>query len=256
MFFNLKKILSASFLLFIPKISIAQIVNVEDRRVRLKDSATTTGFVDLGLNIYKNDKNLTTARASSQLESARGKHLFLLLLGYNFVKGEGQNFLNDGFTHFRHNYEINHIFTWEAFTQAQYNERTKVRFRGLVGTGGRVKIKLSDVQRFYIGVACMFERNVFNDVTTEQNDFRMSSYLSYNVKIGGNAKIVHTTYFQPVFENWNNNRVSSEVSFLMGITKKLVFKVTANISYDNDPRLPETIPDLVYSWTNGLRWDF
>jgi hypothetical protein len=234
-----------------------QIVNIEDKRIRLGDSITMKGFVDLGFNIFKNDKMLTTARASGQIEKLAWKrHFFLMLFGYNFAKAEGQNFLNDGFAHLRYNYEWNNHFVYEAFTQIQYNERTNILFRGLMGTGVRLKLK-GGKNRFYLGLAYMFEQNQFNrDLIPRQNNHRLSSYFSYNLNLGHLSRLVHTTYYQPILNDITNNRLSSEASLLFNFTKRLVFRATFNTSYDIDPRLPETIPDWTYTWTNGLRWDF
>jgi Protein of unknown function, DUF481 len=233
-----------------------QIVNIEDKRVRLGDSITFKGYVDLGLNFYKNDKHLTTARASFQVEKALNKHFMMLIGGYNLVKGEGQNFLNDGFLHFRHNIDINRHLVWETFTQIQYNERTRMLFRGLLGGGMRIKLRLAQKQRFYIGTAYILEQNQFRDETPRQLNHRLSTYLSYNVQLPNKSRLVHTTYFQPLLTDFKNFRMASEVSWLMNITNRLIFKATANLSNDNDPRIPGEIPDLTYSWTNGLRWDF
>ena len=98
----------------------SQIVNIEDKRLRLGDSITLKGFVDLGFNVFKNDKMLVTARATAQLEKlAFKKHFFLLIGGYNFAKAEGQSFLNDGFLHLRYNFELKENLVLEAFTQGQ-----------------------------------------------------------------------------------------------------------------------------------------
>lgn len=234
----------------------AQIVNIEDKRVRLGDSITLKGFVDMGLNLNKNDKHLLSARASMQVEKQIKQHFFLFIGGYNFVKGEGQSFLNDGFLHLRYNTDWGKNWVVEGFIQGQYNQRTRLLFRGLVGTGLRYKIRLAQKQRIYLGLAYMLEDDQFNDTAYRQRDSRASAYLSYNLQLAHNSKIVHTTYFQPVLSQFSNNRISSEASILFNMTKHLVFKITANLTRDNDPRLPANIPDFTYSWTNGLRWEF
>jgi Protein of unknown function, DUF481 len=234
----------------------AQIINVEDKRVRLNDSIALKGYADLAVSAVKNDKNLVTVSANSQLEYVKFKHLFLLIGGYNLVKAGSNNFLNDGYSHFRYNYDVSKNVTWEAFTQAQYNERTRSRFRALVGTGARFKFQLSEKQRFYLGTAFMFEHNQFSDATARQYDVRLSNYLSFTVAVSDKIKLNNTTYFQPILTDLGNFRVSSQGNALFQITKKLVFKVSGNLILDRDGRLPPSVPDLIYAWTNGLRWEF
>ena len=233
-----------------------QIINVEDKRVRLKDSIAFKGYTDIALNVYKNDKSLLAVNASSQLEYVHVKHLFLLIGGYNLVKAGNSNFLNDGFGHLRYNYDVSKKIVFEAFTQAQYNQRTRSQFRGLVGTGARFKFRLSDKQRFYLGTAVMFEHNQFSDATLRQYDVRLSNYLSMNIAISDKVKFNNTTYIQPILTDLSNYRMASQANLLFQISKRLVFKVSANLVLDRDARLPPSVPDLIYAWTNGLRWEF
>jgi hypothetical protein len=243
------------FLAFYGKMQ-AQIINIEDKRVRLNDSIAIKGYADVALSAVKNDKKLVTVSANTQLEYLNQKHLFLLIGGYNLVKAGSNNFLNDGYGHFRYNYELSKNVTWEAFTQGQYNERTRSRFRALVGTGARFRFHFTEKNRFYLGTALMFEHNQFSDITPRQYDVRLSNYLSFTVAISDKIKLNNTTYFQPVLTDLGNFRVSSQGNVLFQITKKLVFKVSGNLILDKDVRLPPSVPDLIYAWTNGLRWEF
>ena len=234
----------------------AQIINIEDKRIRLNDSIALKGYADMALSVFKNDKKLVSVSANSQLEYIKKKHLFLLIGGYNLVKAGSSNFLDDGYGHFRYNYDVSQKVTWEAFTQGQYNQRTRSLFRALVGTGVRFKFQWTEKQRFYLGTAFMFEHNQFSDATPRQYDVRLSNYLSFSVAISDKIKLNSTNYFQPVLTDLSNFRVSSQVNALFQISKKLHFKVSGNLVWDRDVRLPPSVPDLIYAWTNGLRWEF
>ena len=102
----------------------------------------------------------------------------------------------------------------------------------------------------------MFEHNQFSDATPRQYDVRLSNYLSFSVAISDKIKLNSTNYFQPVLTDLSNFRVSSQVNALFQISKKLHFKVSGNLVWDRDVRLPPSVPDLIYAWTNGLRWEF
>jgi hypothetical protein len=234
----------------------SQIINIEDKRVKIGDSIATKGFVDLGFNVVQNDKQLITATGSGLLEHVRFKHLFLLLSGYNFVKTGDNKLLNDGFGHFRYNYYLGKNTTLEAYTQMQYNERTRSLFRGLVGSGLRYKVNLTEKHRFYVGLSYMFEHNQFSDITVRQYDHRLSSYISFNINVNERIRLANTTYFQPLLKAVTYGRVSSQGSLICQITKRFVYRSTLSLTYDNDARLPVSVPDLVYSWTNGIRWEF
>jgi hypothetical protein len=235
----------------------AQIINVEDRRVKLGDSIAFKGFVDMGFNLYQTDKRLLSGRANIQMEYAYQRHFVLSMTGYNFVQADKTKYLNDGFQHLRYNYELDpEEWVWEAFVQAQYNERTRILFRGLMGTGIRWKLKKYLKQKFYIGVLYMLERNELNKTEVLENNHRLSTYLSFNFKLNSFSKFSSTTYFQPLLNQLYNYRLSSESALVFGLSKKWSFKGTFTMNYDNDPRLPANFPDLTYSWINGLRYDF
>jgi hypothetical protein len=235
----------------------AQIINVEDRRVKLGDTIAFKGFADMGFNLYQTDKRLLSGRANIQMEYVHQRHFFLSMTGYNFVQADKTKYLNDGFQHLRYNYELDpDEWVWEAFVQAQYNERTRILFRGLTGTGIRWKLKKYVKQKVYIGILYMFERNELNKTEVLENNHRLSSYLSFNFKINSVSKFSSTTYFQPLLNQLNNYRLSSESALVFGLSKKWSFKATFTMNYDNDPRLPVNFPDLTYNWVNGLRYDF
>jgi hypothetical protein len=235
----------------------AQIINIEDKRVALGDSIAIKGFGDVGVSLYRNDKQLTTAKANLQLEYINRRHFVLLLSGYNLIHTEGSpNVLNDGFSHLRYNFDVKKGLVYEAFGQVQYNERTLILFRGLIGTGIRLKLNKGKKQRYYLGISYLLEQNQFKGKTERTLDNRLSSYLSYNISFGNKSRFAHTTYVQPRLDNWQNIRVSSEASLLFVISKHLTFRTTFNTAYDSDPRLPPSVPDWIYTLTNGLRFEF
>ncbi|MEN9613092.1 MAG: hypothetical protein RLZZ628_3906 [Bacteroidota bacterium] len=235
----------------------AQIVNVEDKRVKLGDTIAFKGFADIGFNLYQTDKRLLSGRANVQMEYVHHRHFFLSMTGYNFVQADKTKYLNDGFQHLRYNYEWTpDEWVWEGFVQAQYNERTRILFRGLAGTGVRWKLQKYLKQKVYLGILYMFERNELNKTEVLENNHRLSSYLSFNFKINSFSKFSSTTYFQPLLNQLNNYRLASESALVFGLSKKWSFKGSFTINYDNDPRLPVNFPDLTYNWVNGLRYDF
>ncbi|NJN35502.1 MAG: DUF481 domain-containing protein [Saprospiraceae bacterium] len=201
----------------------AQIINVEDKRVRLGDTTALKGFVDMGFNIVQNDRMLLTTRVSTQLEKIKIRHFFLFLGGYNLVKAEDQNFLNDGFLHFRYNYDVRKTWVYEAFIQSQYNQRTRILFRGLLGSGVRTKLKFGENNkyRFYFGASYMLEHNQFNGLSKKLYEHRLSSYVSYNLSFSEKARLHHTTYYQPKLTDFTRHRISSEASLVLNIHKYL-----------------------------------
>jgi hypothetical protein len=234
----------------------SQVVNIEDRRVRVGDSLRWLGKADLGFNLIQNTQQYLTASAAFQVEYKEKKHFVLSLTAYNFAKSSNQNILNDGFQHLRYNYDMTDKIVWEAYTQGQYNERIRLRLRTLAGTGFRFKIIRQGATRLYLGTSYMFERTEFKDTTVPFSNHRLSIYAAFSRKIGNSGRFASTTYFQPILTNPRNMRWASDNALLFPITKKCAFRANLNLTYDTDPRLPDSVPDLIYAWTNGIRLDF
>ncbi|MCP3933009.1 MAG: DUF481 domain-containing protein [Bacteroidetes bacterium] len=235
----------------------AQIVNIEDKRVIRVDTAGWFGNVDLGFNAVKNTKSVVTLKSSLRFEYFKDRHFFLALSNFNLVSVGKDKFINDGFQHFRYNYHVNNRVTWEAFTQGQYNEKIRILFRGLVGTGPRYELYQKEKQEAYLGAAYMFEYDKISDTTLVHKDHRMSVYVSCNFKLFSNVVVSNTTYYQPVLTALEDLRLNSATTLVLKFTDRLSFKTVFQLTYD--ARVPKETPDIpatIYSWTNSLRFVF
>ncbi len=241
------------FLLFAGP-AIAQIVNIEDKRVMLDDSTHWYGQVRLGFNLVENGNSIINLNGAISLEYEKNKHWFLSLSNFNFIQVDKQDFVNDGFQHFRYNYRISRWFIYEAFTQAQYNEKLRLRLRWLLGTGIRVPLLDEGNQNIYLGLTYMYEFNEERDPDLEFRDHRMSAYVSFGLQPFKNASLSNTTYYQPVFNDFADLRLSSQTTLAINLTSKLLFSTTFSITHDT--RVPDEVENTIYSFRNGIRWNF
>lgn len=235
----------------------AQIVNIEDRRTAPADTTSFLGRIDLGFDIRENGSNIINLLGGVQAEYRLEKQTYLAVVNFNQVIINDDNIVNEGVAHFRYNYDLNEWITWEAFLQGQKNERLALTFRGLAGTGPRLKLIKRGNQRAFLGVAYMYEYDQIRDTSLVFNDHRLSTYLSLQLKPLENITISSTNYFQPKLDPWVEYRVSSKSSIAIHITKRFSFVTSFSISYDT--RLGKEIPDVpstVYAFTNRLRFVF
>ncbi len=240
----------------------AQIVNIEDRRSFRSDTIAWFGNVRLGFNIVDNGDAVYTFNGGINVEYQRNRHLFLSFSRFNLVRVLDQDFINDGFQHLRYNYRINQQLTWESFGQAQYNEKIKLRFRGLLGTGPRLALlREANKQRAFLGALYMYEYNEEN-ITNENDeaalqylrDHRLSTYLALRFILGPNLVLASTSYYQPVLTNFSDLRLSSQTNAQLTITQKLKFTSTFSIVYDS--RVPDGVPNTIFRWVNGIQWNW
>ena len=256
-------LLSVLFLLALmfPFDLASQIVNIEDRRSQRGDTVAWFGSVDLGFNFVQNGNAIITLKGGINLERLHLRHLFLSFSRFNLVRIENQDFINDGFQHFRYNYRLNKRITWEVFAQAQYNEKISLRLRSLLGTGPRFSLlPAASRQRMFLGTLYMYEydeeteQKEEGEIVIYHRDHRLSTYLAFRFQLRENVVIASTSYYQPVLTDLEDLRLSSQTTLLLNITKKLKFTTTFSIVYDS--RVPEEVLNTTYSWTNGVRWEF
>lgn len=240
----------------------SQIVNIEDRRSQIGDTILWQGNLNVGFNLVQNGDAIFTFNGGINAEHFHNRHLFLSFTRFNLVRVDEKDFINDGFQHLRYNYRLNARFTWEIFAQAQYNEKINLRLRGLVGTGPRITLlPKSEKQRAFLGLLYMYEY----DEEKQENaagesqliyfrDHRLSSYLSFRFELGENTVLANTSYYQPLLTDFSDLRLSSQTSLQIGITKKIKFNTTFSILYDS--RVPEEVSNTIYSWRNGVQWEF
>ncbi|MCB0705658.1 MAG: DUF481 domain-containing protein [Saprospiraceae bacterium] len=237
--------------------AFAQIVNIEARRGNLSDTTGLFGKLGAGLNIVDNGSTVLTVHGNAQLEWLRPKTDYLLLLNYNLVRAGDNSFVNDGFMHVRYNRALSDIFTWEAYGQIQYNERLRILFRGLLGTGPRLQLLHGENSVAYFGLSYMYEYEEISDTSIIHRDQRMSSYVSFQINPVKSLMLSGTTYFQPLLNDFSTFRLSSKTALQVAINQRLSLVVSFSITFD--ARLKEEVPDLpsrIYSIQNTLTYKF
>lgn len=232
---------------------IAQIMNIEQERIKT-DTTGWEGSAKLSFEYMKNDKELFSGGADIHIQYKTPKSLFLLLTNYDITKSSGTDFENAGTAHFRYNYKIKDWLTTEAFTQAQFNKLLKVKFRWLLGAGPRVRLVKTKPFRMYVAALYMFEHEEIADTSIITNDHRLSSYVSFSLKIKDNLSLINTTYFQPRFNKFSDYRLSSQTDLKIGISKHFSFLLSYLYYLDTFPAVG--VPKETHYFSNALVFDF
>jgi len=234
-----------------PFFCTGQIINIEDIRTESPDSARWYEIADLSAGLISNGSQILLIKGNVQMEFQKDNKSFLSLSQFNFVKAGEQNFVNEGAQHLRYVVDASTLYSQEFFTQIQYNERTLIKVRALVGTGGRFRLLNKEKQKLFFGLAYMFEYNEENEARNVFRDHRISTYLSFALTPAPHVRLTGTTYFQPIINNPSVFRVTSKTTLVLDITKRLAFTSAFAISFDERKR--ENVPKTIYNWTNGVR---
>lgn len=234
----------------------SQIVNIEDKRFS-KDTTGLFGQLDLGLNWVRNTSSVISFNTALRTDWVQAKDTWLLLGNYNLIKAGPSRQVNAGFGHLRWSRKLSDYIAWETFGQSQFDERVKMRYRGLLGTGPRFGLFVEGKQKLYWGVLYMFEYNEIKEGEAYFRDHRLSISLSAQLQLGPNLRVANTSYYQPVITTLGEARLSSATSALLKINTHLSFVTTFNITYDGRIAAEvEGIPGTVHRLINSIRWVF
>jgi hypothetical protein len=233
--------------------SISQVINIENKRF-LNDTNGWVGNIDFNFNVYNNTQQVLQFSNAIRVQYQKNKSRFIFLNDLNFIKAGNTDFANAGYQHFRYNYKVSKWLTMEAFTQTQYNPVLKLDFRYLLGAGPRLKLLKKENARIYIAALYMYEYDDIINDDVNLYEHRLSSYLTCSFSVFKTVELTSTTFYQPNINNVADYRIANDTGLEIHINKYLNFKSTFNMLYDT--RQPLDIPDLVYSFKNGLSIKF
>ncbi|RDK89070.1 DUF481 domain-containing protein [Marinirhabdus gelatinilytica] len=248
------KKLYLSLLLLASYVGQAQILNAESLR-KVTDTSGFSGAASVNFALKRNVNDFVTLGSNVHVQYKNNNHLALFKNDINFQKIEGERFENAFISHLRYNYRFHPRIAWEVFVQGQYNKVNLIDFRGLAGTGPRFKLTTSENYKLYLGAAAMYEyEEVADGITPLQKNFRGTSYFSFSLYPTKNISIISTTYYQPLFKDFGDYRVSSQSSLLVGLFSNFSVKLSHTFVYDAFPAVG--IPNSQYEFTTGIAYTF
>ncbi len=249
----MKNLILFAFLMFSLE-AFSQVINIEDKRIKT-DTIGWAGSGEASIFLNKNNDFVLSFNTDIHIQYKNKKSLFLLLTDVASVQvNETQSFVNSGFQHFRYNYKIRDRFVWEAFIQGQYNEPLAIDYRILLGTGPRFKLIGTDKFRLYAAALYMNENEKNAGIEAVQNNHRLSSYVSFTLSPNDQFSLVSTTYFQPLFTDFADRRISTSFDLKSYLTKKLYLDLNYNLLDDSRPA--EGVVNTIYEMTAGIGLEF
>ncbi|MCR6721248.1 MAG: DUF481 domain-containing protein [Chitinophagaceae bacterium] len=243
-----------SILIFLYSFGQAQVVNIESSRIQT-DTVGWAGSGGAAVSVTKNTQQVVTIDIEAHLQYKTEKSLWLILGDYGFLKGGSEKFLLNSFGHLRFNHKLNKWIRWEAFTQVQSNHIMQIRSRYLTGTGPRFKLVSKPKFRLYAASLAMFEHETEKTKPAiVHNNIRSSSYISFTVLPTENIELVSTTFYQPLYNNFQDARIFNQTSFTISATERFSMYLKWNWIYDKKPA--GTAPKTNYQMVSGFKIEF
>ncbi len=227
-----------------------QIVNIENQRDHFTDSVGFHEQLDISVAFIKNTKSIININGGLQVEFGLEGRMFLSLTQLNFQRAGGEEFVNEGFQHLRYTVQWSPRTFYEVFGQIQYNEAILIKLRGLAGTGPRFALLRGDQSKVFFGTSLMFEYNELSGDEVIHRNLRWGNYGSLTLKPNDKWSVTSTTYYQPLFSNFADYRLSSETVIRLKISEKVLFRSALQLRYDS--RRPGGVPNLISRFTNGI----
>jgi hypothetical protein len=254
----MKKLFILAAITMLPWFSYAQIVMVEGRGFS-EDSLGWHGAITLEIYNTKNIERVYTLGGGSAIQYRKDNHRLLSLNNLRVIRNaddETPTKENKGYQHLRYNYYITPFWTFEAFGQAQFNEVLRIGFRGLLGGGVRMNLIKKEKDQLRLGISGMYEHEEEKDTIAVHDDFRLTSYLSFNKEFNKVISGSLICYYQPLVDDFSDYRVSSGLGFNIKITERFGLNIDASLVYDAQPVVDPDIPKLTYSISNGISYRF
>ena len=237
------------FILLIPTISFAQVVNIESDRGG--DKQGLHGSSDIGLSLQRGNVKVFQYQAGLRLDYIKGIHHNLLIGSVSYGEEDGEPFNNTAYSHLRWTAMwLNHVGT-EIFVQNQKDEFRLLQLRQLTGFGIRFT---AFEDHLAIGLGGMSDYEQIEGLKEGRLDARGTSYIRLGKKWKNSVKGQLIAYYQPLFMNPSDYRILGTGSLEFKVDK--VFSVINEFNYSYDTRPPEEVvkEDLQLKVKFKIRW--
>lgn len=242
------------FVFFSSNQLLAQVVDIERQRMKTKENGLSGG-VNVSGSYLDNDKVIYTYSVVSNLQYQSGKNLLFLIGDYKISRSSDTDFQDAAFLHLRYNRPLSNLITAEAFTQIQDDKVSLLKYRFLTGAGARIALVQEESVKMNFGIIPMYEFEELLDATsTTHQDIRISQYLNIVLNISKTADFYTTTYFQPIYNKWEDFRMHNESRLVVSITERINLNVTNTYSWDAEP--PIGAPKKRISLKVGFGFNF
>jgi len=238
----------------------AALAQVNTEKLRRADSTTGVLFnTSLSFGIVRGNSEYVSARGAARLDYARGGNDNFAVVDYEFKESQRGKIANRGFLHLRSIWQLSSSLFVEGFTQAEFNEFISLKNRDLLGGGMRLHLFDTEDDRgrgildLFLGVGVMFEHELYATSPSETrfNRIRSTNYLTMNWMPDDDVTFSLVGYVQPLIDNPEDVRLTSESSLEFALSEAFHFHVSASLRYHSRPVL--SVKRYDFELRNGIR---
>jgi putative salt-induced outer membrane protein YdiY len=196
----------------------------------------------------------------ARIDYVQGRYQGFLVGNYELGKKDGDNFIHNGFMHFRNVIQLIPHADLELFSQLEFNEFLQLERRQLLGGDIRLGMATASVDsvvagRAYLGLGLMHEiESIDGDFPDHQSVVRATSYLNVKWNIGDRLLLQAVAYYQPRIKDAEDYRILAQSSLTIKLYKNLAFETAFKLRFDSQP--PRGVKTIDMESVNGLRINF
>ena len=227
---------------FISNRSIAQI-NTERYRED-SDSLGISAIADLEITAITGNTDFQFIHLGGRLNYNWGESYTFLVGNGGFGWDEGESIFDQALLHLRNVQFINDVIQAEGFIQTDFNKKRLLTERELIGAGFRFRIFKTDGFKIRLGTTFFYEHENYDVPANSVHGSnlyanRFSTYLTFEYEIKESIKLFLVNYFQPQIGKWEDYRIISDNSLIVGLSSFVDLQVSFNLRFDSRP--PESI---------------
>ena len=223
---------------FIFSIILCQ-VNTENMR----SDDLNLGFInqlDFDYNYEGTDDVVTEYAVGYRLDyikNQRVKYFGVINFEQGYEKEKDQDidiFSNKGFIHLRNTSEFVKNYSYELFTQYEFNDFLLLDERFLIGTGLRLT-KNGKMTKNYYSMGIMYESESYSTDDENVSLVRSTNYINNTIFLNDNITFKNVIYFQFSIDNVDDFRILYDASIDFDVNDFVSISMKLNHRYDNDP---------------------
>lgn len=146
---------------------------------------------------------------------------------------------DNAFIHLRHIHQLfDPRWATEFYAQAKKDRFKYLQNRSVYGAGLRYKIADSaQYGKLFAGLSAMGEKIRYTpaEAYEDEYNYRLSSYLSYTIKMDKNLEFSYLGYYQPKIDNGSDYTASSTAELMIHLTRVIDLSYQFELDYDADP---------------------
>ncbi len=257
-----------TFLLFLISFSsFSQILNIERYRLETDSSKNFMAKVTAGVNAYNRSAaaedpvNLFGYKWDINTMYQKGRHAYVFVSNFDYLKINEDDFLNFGLIHGRAIFDYDKPVNVETYVQYSFDNFRGLEPRWIIGSTFRYEAVNSQRLTLILGVGGLYEKERWfhpNDEDVIRTHFlKSSNYVSMRLSINDFVDLNMVNYYQVGYDREIEafrNRFNGNLNLNTKITDRFSFTNSFEFSYEDKPIVP--ITKFIFAFKSGLSFDF